>query len=408
MSDMTRRVWCRWLGGVVSVPLLSGLSVTACGGSDAALASDDDLSHDETLQKALQAGADAGVTAGAVGFVLGMTDLDHLQWAVAGRKRLAKPTPLAAHDRMALGSCTKALTAAVAGELVASGRLTWRTRVADVLSQAATTMHPMLMQLTVEHLVNHTGGLPWISGDTDGSLLEDFQVQVVSMHPPGMSVSECRQVATRWLLQRAPVTGQLPGQSFSYSNAGYMVLAAMMEAVSGRSFEQLFEDVVVNQMGLHGRFRVDGQALADEPAGHAGAKGYLHPVAMPDKDILPWWQAWFHPAGGWSTPMASQLRWLRAHVLQFQGVNAGLPEPYWKRIRSAPAEGYEMGWQCIQGQKGRALTHTGATEGDTCLTLIPRDGRAALAAATNTRAPQGSGWVDDAFAAALSALNELP
>ncbi len=401
---MTRRNWCQWLGGMASVPLLGGMAVTACGGTDTDL-SNEDLTTDPDLQGRLQEGAKAAVAAGVVGFALGLTDREHLQWAVAGKRRLKSPAPLGLHDRMALGSCTKALTAAVAGEMVARGQLSWRTRVADVLGDAAATMHPMLTSLTVEHLVNHTGGLPWITGDSDGSLMDDFQDQVLSVHPSGLSVSECRQVASQWLLQRPPVTGQTPGKAFSYSNAGYMVLAAVMEAVTGQTFEAGFNELVVGRWGLKGRFRLDGQALADEPAGHVGERGGLSAVAAIDSALLPWWQAWFHPAGGWSAPMASHLRWMRAHVMQFLGKDAGLPWPYWERIQRAPAQGYEMGWECVQGGRGTALTHTGATMGDSCLVLIPRDGSAAVVAASNCQPLNGGGWVSDAFGTALSALN---
>lgn len=46
-----------------------------------------------------------------------------------------------------------------------------------------------------------------------------------------------RAYFARWLLAQAPVVGVTPGRDFHYSNAGYVLVAAMVEARTGKAFE---------------------------------------------------------------------------------------------------------------------------------------------------------------------------
>src|SRR5262249_665450 len=77
-----------------------------------------------------------------------------------GIPKIGPPDPLRATDQVHIGSCTKAMTAALVGVLIDEGKLTWGTTLAQVFPEQAGAMHPDFRSVTLSHLLTHRAGLP--------------------------------------------------------------------------------------------------------------------------------------------------------------------------------------------------------------------------------------------------------
>lgn len=118
-----------------------------------------------------------------------------------------------AHTNYRLASVTKHMTAAAVLSLVDAGRLTLETKLNEVWPEFAPG-------ITVRHLLGHQSGL------VD---YEDFL-------PAGTGQVKDAEVLA--ILRRHAETKFVPGTKFEYSNSGYVVLAQLVERLSGRSFRE--------------------------------------------------------------------------------------------------------------------------------------------------------------------------
>lgn len=122
-------------------------------------------------------------------------------------------------------SVTKLVTAAAILRLRDQGRLDLDQPVAEILPFFAVTgPSPEAPIVTIRHLLNHTSGVPDPVPDIIGWIhREDVtpdQTALVKKHLPRFSELDFA-----------------PGTDRAYSNLGYMVLGAIIEAVTGERFE---------------------------------------------------------------------------------------------------------------------------------------------------------------------------
>lgn len=163
--------------------------------------------------------------------------------------------------RFAIASGTKGLTALTAVRLIEQGRLALATTARSALGDDL----PLIGDdVTVEHLLSHRSGIgDYI--DEDAGLDVTDHVLSVSMH----------ELATT--ADYLPVLAGHPakfaaGARFSYCNSGYVVLALILERVTGTSFHDLMEQLVCGPAGM----RDTAFLRSDEPTGRT-ALGYLTP-----------------------------------------------------------------------------------------------------------------------------------
>ena len=118
-----------------------------------------------------------------------------------------------------LGSVTKTVTAVVVLHLVDAGLVSLDDELRDLLPDVPADK----AGITVHQLLTHTSGLPETSGDDEEELGRDAFLSRVLAAPLGSE----------------------PGAAYLYSNPGYGALAAIVEIVTGKSYERyLIEDVL--------------------------------------------------------------------------------------------------------------------------------------------------------------------
>lgn len=129
--------------------------------------------------------------------------------------------PVTDDQRWQIGSISKAFTSIAVLQLQTQGRLSVQDAVLDHLPWAS-QLHP---DLTLHHLMSHTGGLPNGSEWTPDSLLESA-------------------------VQGTVGTPQPPGHRYHYSNPGYELLGDVVEIVTGQPLEEYLEQQVMRPLGM--------------------------------------------------------------------------------------------------------------------------------------------------------------
>ena len=208
--------------------------------------------------------------------------------------------------------------------------------------------------IRLSHLLHHRSGIPDIEG------LEDFGDW--KRHPT-------RPRATMECFTDEELDFE-PGKRFSYSSSGYIVIAAVLEQVTGRSWEELLADRLCGPLGLAGTANDSGKRIVPNRARGYSADG----PGLLNADFLDM----LVPIGGGDlhSTVDDLDRWVR-------GLWAGQlapretffdPEPIARRTDAARARrvsgvevseggGYAAGW--FVGRRGdRAIVqHGGAIHG---------------------------------------------
>ena len=156
--------------------------------------------------------------------------------ASAGVRKQGSPEELTIDDIVKMGSLTKAMTSTMLATLVADGTFVngWQTTIAQVFPELRDEIHPDYRPVTLWQLVRHVGGVP-----------DDVPAWWTS-HPT-LPIIERRYRILRENLADPPGS---PIGTYSYSNAGYLVAAAMAEKLTGQSWEILMGERLFLPLGM--------------------------------------------------------------------------------------------------------------------------------------------------------------
>lgn len=297
----------------------------------------------------------------APGTAAGWIDKAESGIGVAGLRAKGHEPAVRPDDLWHIGSNTKSMTATLAARLVEKGVLSWDATVRDHL--ATLDPHPGLASATLERLLTHRAGMPANIG------------MLASLRLSGTDATRDaradRRAYARRVLGNAPET-----DGFLYSNAGYVVAGAMMEAATGDRWEQLMRREVFAPLGMGSAgFGPPGQArdTPDQPWGHGGLLNRPRPPSARADNIPA-----LGPAGRVHLSVADHLRYLRAHM---EHPPEYLSADSWARLQSDPdGDGYAMGWALRAGR----LAHTGSNTMWFHRVEIDRAARRAILLATNS------------------------
>ena len=145
----------------------------------------------------------------------------------------AQGTPNTPQTRFRLGSITKQFTAMAILILQSQGKLT----VQDPICVYIPGCYAAWEDITIYHLLTHTSGL---SSRLWPALVRADRIAATSSRP----------VQTLALFQDLPLDSQ-SGEQFTYNNAGYVLLAYIIEQVSGQSYEAFLQQAIFTPLGMN-------------------------------------------------------------------------------------------------------------------------------------------------------------
>lgn len=152
-----------------------------------------------------------------------------------------------------VASLNKSFTAMLVLRLEELGVL----NVTDPVSRFLPT-YPRGLEITLHHLLTHRSGI------LNYNLLPDYD-----------AVAQRRQTleeTVAWFKDR-PLRSD-PGSRYHYSNSGYTLLAHVIEAATGQSYEQVLDELVLKPLGLkHTGVFPEEQIVPDRAAGYEPGPG---------------------------------------------------------------------------------------------------------------------------------------
>ena len=250
---------------------------------------------------------------------------------VDGERSIGSGVAVKDSDVWHLGSISKPMTATLVARLVDLGAVCWDDCVGEVLSIVAPAMNECYRSATFRHLLSHRSGLP---ANIPAEQFRRFSPEIDDAR-------EERKVYAGHALAMAP-HGPM-GATFKYSNCGYIVVAAMLEAKLSQSWESLMHTHVFKPLELAtAGFGAPGHHGAlDQPVGHryAGSDeascSRPKAVGVTDNPVV------LGPAGRIHMSLQDLLRFLVAHRDHTKFLNSQT----WTMLHN-PAFGgdYALGW----------------------------------------------------------------
>ena len=219
MTSIPRMCKPRFLTALLLYPLLFALHTEAAA------------SIDDRFGKAL---GEEGLS-GAVWSTV--TPEDGIETGAAGIKHAATGERMTNATRTQTGSVTKVVVAIGVLHLVTEGKLPLDADVAKLLPQLEfdnpwAASHPV----TVRHLLDHTAGL------------ENFRLSQLFSQRASPTAPLAENILVHEGLLRVRMR---PGRNYAYSNTGYILLAMVIEAVTGQPYERYMDQSVLAPLGMH-------------------------------------------------------------------------------------------------------------------------------------------------------------
>jgi CubicO group peptidase (beta-lactamase class C family) len=201
-----------------------------------------------------------------------------------GQRDLDTKLPVTADTLFAIGSTTKAFTAATVGALIDDGLLDWERPLRDYVPEIQLHDPVVSDRLTVVDLLSHRSGLP--------------RHEMVWLGHPSRTRAE---VIRR--LRFLPLSKDLR-QAFQYCNLGYLAAGYAVQVLSGTPWEDYLRDRLLTPLGM-GRSNLSVDEMSADPD-HATAyerrQGVVVPV--PQRPITA-----LAPAGWTARRSCQQPRW---------------------------------------------------------------------------------------------------
>ncbi|CAF3787422.1 unnamed protein product [Rotaria socialis] len=264
-------------------------------------------------------------------------------------------SPLLISDAVNIGSCSKWMTATLAGRLVDRKLLSWTTKIHECFSNYA-SFNSLFRNATLEQLLAHRAGVQKTS-----TFFDRHGLAFISQNG---NISQIRRWVADTVLKDTP---EVPPDEYLYSNQGYTVAAVMMEQVTGQDWESLIRQHVFIPLEMTSA-RIgpvyDNTLPPKAPVGHELLPNQTIPIPRPmlTTQILHVEHASSGPSGFVACSLHDFAKFLHAHVV---GEKTGylsaatatkLKQPY------IGIEGYGLGvlvFNRTWALPGQALFHDG-------------------------------------------------
>ena len=261
----------------------------------------------------------------------------------AGLASIEYAVPNTPTTKFVIASLSKQFTAAAILKLESEGKLS----VNDAISKHWPDYpKPQGDQVTIHHLLTHSSGIP--------SLYRRDGI-------PEITDGKCDPIAYKDLIAlfKDRELQFTPGTKYRYSNSGYMVLAGLIEKISGMKYEdylrqKLFEPAAMSDSG----FDISGIKIVPQLA--RPYIGYAPDIVR----VPPEHPTWSIGAGGIYTTVKDLLKW--DHALSAGKI---LPPEQLKKYfephiaTDSPKSFYSYGWFIQEMHGHKVIRHNGTVNG---------------------------------------------
>jgi CubicO group peptidase (beta-lactamase class C family) len=274
---------------------------------------------------------------------------------VTGVRKVGDPAAVTAADLWHIGSITKSFTSTMIGLRVDRGEWTWDTTLGELVgAERAKKFAPV----TLRHLLSHRAGLAANASAGD----------MMALAGSKDLLPEQRRKIMEKTLSAEPLSA--PGTAFLYSNLDYVVAGAILEAKTGKSWEELVRAEVLEPLKLSSAgFGSPGSAGAvTQPRGHrsgmpSAAAGAAAPSLFPvEPGLFADNPPFLGPAGTLHMSIADLARWGQEHLRGERGQDGLLKAATFKTLHTPFSNNapYGLGWVVQLNTTSRVIWHNGS------------------------------------------------
>jgi CubicO group peptidase (beta-lactamase class C family) len=291
-----------------------------------------------------------------------------------GVRRMGQPAQVDQDTLFAIGSTTKAFTSAVLATMVDEGKLTWDTKVSDVLPGFKLQDAYASSEMTVRDLLVHRSGLGLGAGD-------------LLFYPPG---DRSRAEIVHSLRYLKPASSFR--STFAYSNMMYLVAGEVIKAVGGASWEEAVRQRIFDPLQMtatttssvmpadanrawpHSRIttdmRGDGPVVALAAPANIDTVGSAGSIQSSISDIARWLEL---QVGRGHDPRTNRRVFSEAQAREMwtpQMVVPVAPNPKGLEVAQAAYKAYGLGWLVSDFRGTQIVAHGGGVPGMVVLLAI--------------------------------------
>ncbi len=292
-----------------------------------------------------------------------------------GVRTLGQSAPVTDRTLFAIGSTSKAFTAAAVGMLVDEGKLSWDDPVTKHLPGFQMYDPYVTRELTVRDLLTHRSGLE------RGDLLWG-----AFGHDRDELVRRMRYFKPTWSLR----------STFGYQNLMYLTAGQVAARIAGSSWDEIVRTRIFAPLGMKtSNTSVSRLAdLSDVATPHTRADGKVesHPYRVIDN---------IGPAGSINSSAAELIEWVRLHLDGGKAGDRQLLSPAVMKEMHAPQTiipnappwsmlcpdahfiSYGLGWILADYRGRKVVMHTGNIDGMSALVAMLPEERLGLVVLTN-------------------------
>lgn len=254
-------------------------------------------------------------------------------------------------DYFHLGSNTKAITGFIAGYLVDNKKIQWDTKFFDIFPELKKNSNKDYYNIKLADLLTHRAKIqPYTSG-AEYEKLPNFKG----------SKQDKRAQFARYVLTLSTVGSP---DHYNYSNASYSIATAMLEKVSGKSWENLCIDLLKTRLDIDFVFGWPNRNLKDQPYGHWVENGKLvavNPEVEYDLSLA-------EPAGDISMNIDNYAKFIQLNIKGLCKEDNFLKFETYSYLHTAKEE-YAIGW----GNYDQISEHAGSDGTFFCYVQIDRE-----------------------------------
>jgi len=278
-----------------------------------------------------------------------------------GLAELEHHVPLTTKTLIEAGSVSKQFTAAAILLLENQGKLALSDNVAKYFPALGTYDNPIL----IKHLIHHTSGIrEW--GD----------VAELGGWPKTLRIMDNQEVAA--IIYRQKNLNSIPGERFGYSNSNYILLALIVEKVSGLSLAAFTNEFIFKAAGMkHSQWRTNYQHIVSGRSQAYDMKDGNFHLAMPEDNV--------HGSGGLLTTAEDLVNWSDYYLSgKLGGDSLRIRQTSLDTLNNGDLNQYAAGIFVSGESTRRIFQHGGATAGYSAKLICLPDARISVSWLSNT------------------------
>ena len=284
-----------------------------------------------------------------------------------GDKDLTQRLPVTENTLFTIGSCTKAFTAFILGQLVEEDKIGWDDPVIKFIPEFCLLDRERSSEVTIRDLLAHRTGL--------------------ARHDAVWFFSNHSKEDVLDILPHLEISSGLR-KEYQYNNLMYSVAGIVIERVTGQTWEDVIRSriFIPLEMNSSNAFLEEMVSSADFSLPHAEIDGEIQTIPFHDITCV-------KPGGGINSNISDMVKWVRLQLSDGENLirKETLREMHTIQIpfssvksKEIYTSGYGLGW-CIEMYRGqRIVKHNGDVDGFTSEVSLVPEKKIGIAVLTNS------------------------